>query len=46
MSQVHRTLLDLQAMAQVVHSLSVEQASWVDRLVEDDADEEEEAVEE
>ena len=34
-------------MAQVVHSLSVEQASWVNRLVEDDADdEEEEAVEE
>ena len=47
-SQVHCTLLDLQVMARVVHGLSVEQASWVNCLVEDDAEdgEEEEAIEE
>ena len=39
-------MLELQAMARVVQGLSVQQASWVVRLTEDDADDEEEAVEE
>ena len=45
-SQISRAMLELQAMARVVQGLSVQQASWVVRLTEDDADDEEEAVEE
>ena len=33
-------------MARVIHSLSVEQATWVDRLVEDGQEDEEVAAEE
>ena len=39
-------MLELQAMAQVVQGLSVQQASWVVCLTEDNADDEEEAIEE
>ena len=37
-------MLELQVMARVVQGLSVQQASWVVQLTEDDADDEEEAV--
>ena len=45
-SQISCALLELQAMVQVVQGLSVQQASWVVHLTEDDVDDEEEAVEE
>ena len=43
-SQISRAMLELQAMARVVQGLSVQQASWVVHLTEDDVDDEEEAV--